>query len=261
MPEISRSNEHAGKTYASRVASILICLGEGISTFTDIVNYSRLSKSTVHRILQSLVESQFVVMDPVYHRYYLGGLIHHITMKSESTHEYLIYRSIQEMVRLSDISDQTITLSILVGSLHYSLHSIASREELRITSEIKRHRIVYAGGRIRVLLSQLPDKELELILKNITLDRATSNTITDKSTFMEQIRQTREQGYAISYSERISGAGSISAPIRNYNCPVTISILGFENNIKPREDQLVKELLTSAERISESIKQIHYQER
>jgi DNA-binding IclR family transcriptional regulator len=252
-----QETERAGKSYMSRVASILVCLSQGISTLTDIANSCKLSKSTVHRLLQSLVESQFAILDPVYHRYYLGGLIHSISMNPQTTHEYLISHALEEMTRLGDVSGETVNLSILVGSLHYSLYEIPSKNDLIITMETMRPRPVYAGGRIKVLFSQLKDADLEIIIKNITLERSTENTVTDKTLFLAQIKQTRQQGYAVSYSERTAGAASISAPIKNYTCPVALSILGFENSLKPKTNQLVKELLISANRLSGSLKQIH----
>lgn len=246
----------SSKFYMSRIASILQCLSKGTNTLTDIANSCKLSKSTVHRLLQSLADSQFVVMDPIYHRYYLGGLIHRISINSRAMHEYLISRAAEEMTRLGDATGETINLCILVGSLHSSIFEIPSKHEVAITVETMRPRPIYAGGRMKVLFSQLKDEDLEVIMRNITFEQTTEHTITNKELLIAQIKQARQRGYAVSYGERTAGAASISVPIKNYTCPAALSILGFERSIKPKESYLIKELIISANRISEAIKQI-----
>jgi DNA-binding IclR family transcriptional regulator len=252
---ISRSSiPPQSKAYLSRIASILMCLSEGINTLTEIAETCKLSKSTVHRLLQSLVDSQFSVFDPVYHRYYLGGFIHNLSMNPQTTHGYFISHAIEEMTRLWDLSEETVDLGILAGSLYSSLHEIPGKHALKITAEVMRPRAEFTGSRIKVLFSQLRDEDLETILKNISIEPVTKNTVTDKKQLLKQIKQIRQRGYSISYGERTVGAASFSAPIKNYSCPVVLSIMAFENSIKPRESQLLKELLISANRISQQLK-------
>lgn len=245
-----------GKAYMSRVASILICLSKGTSSLTDIAEDCSLSKATVHRLLKSLVEANFAVLDPASRRYYLGGLIHYIATNTQVTHQYLISRASEEMTRLADISEETVILGILVGSLHSSIYEIPSKHSLKITMEIMRPAPVFAGGRIKVLFSLLRDEEVEAILRGTIIPQMTDKTVTDKEQLMAQIKQIRRQGYIVSYGERTAGAASISAPIKNYSYPACLAILGPDNRIRPQEERLIKELLVSAEHISESIKGI-----
>ena len=246
--------EQPPKSYMSRAARILICLSKGISMLTDIANACHLSKSTVHRILRALVEEDFVVLDPVYHRYYLGGLINYLSINPQTAHQYLISYSLDEMTRLWNITEETVNLGILNGSLHLTLHEIPSRHDLKITMEIMRPRPVFAGATIRTLFSQLNDEALEVILKSINIEPTTEQTITDKKLLMTQIKQAQQRGYAVSHGERTVGAAAISAPISNYTCPATLSIFGFEGRMKPKESYFVKELVESASRISENLK-------
>jgi DNA-binding IclR family transcriptional regulator len=250
------SDRKPSKAYMSRVASILVCLSKGINSLTDIADTCKLSKATVHRLLKSLVEANFAVLDPACHRYYLGGLIHYVATNTQITHQYLISRASEEMTRLADLSSETVNLGILVGSLHSSLYEIPSKQPLKITMEIMRPAPVFTGGRIKVLFSQLRDEDIEAILKGTIIVPMTENTVTDKAQLMAQVRQVRKQGYAISYGERTAGAASISAPILNYGYPVSLSILGPESRIRPHEKRLIKELLVSATRVSETIKGI-----
>ena len=90
-----------------RAASILDCLINNKNTVTDIANYCKLSKSTVHRLLKALEESDFVLQDPVKRRYYLGYLFTRLASNLQITHDRLITCAIEEMKYLSDIAEET----------------------------------------------------------------------------------------------------------------------------------------------------------
>ena len=81
--------------------------------------------------------------------------------------------------------------------------------------------------------------------------------VTDKKILMKELKKVREQGYAISYGERIIGALGIAVPIRGYLFPVALSILGPEQRLKPKVKELLKEARESARRIS-AIYQNHF---
>ena len=99
----------------------------------------------------------------------------------------------------------------------------------------------------------LSDGELHVLLSNIKFVSVTPATITDKDTLLEEVRKTREQGYATSFGERTSGSASISVPITSYTCPVALSILGPEDRFSTTMMGLVDELKLSAARISKRV--------
>lgn len=65
----------------------------------------------------------------------------------------------------------------------------------------------------RVLLAQLPERELDSYLSQLTLTRHTDKTITDPALLKAAIQQAREQGYAITDQELDSGLRSIAVPV------------------------------------------------
>jgi IclR family acetate operon transcriptional repressor len=104
------------------------------------------------------------------------------------------------------------------------------------------------------LLSQLDDKELKLVMKNVSIGQVTEHSVTDKKVLMAQIKEIRRQGYSISHGERIAGAMCISAPVDNYFWPVALSVVGPESRLGPRVDGAVEKITTSARHISENVK-------
>ncbi|MBN1161646.1 MAG: IclR family transcriptional regulator [Dehalococcoidales bacterium] len=228
-------------------------MSNGVNTVTDIAKYCEYSTSTVHRLLQTLKELNWAVQDGNNHQYYLGSLVTQLASNQIVAHRYLIMQSLREMMRMSNITGETVNLAVML-QLHYVLlHEVASEHALRITEASKLLGQIYIGATAKVLLSQLPDAELKRTLRNIKFNQVTETTITDKELLMEQLMECRQRGYCVTYGERIPGAACISAPIKNYMCPASLSIVGPVSRLRARINEVIEELKESAGRISGDI--------
>jgi DNA-binding IclR family transcriptional regulator len=240
-------------TSLNRATVILSCLSNDINTITDIASYCRYSTSTVHRLLQSLKELNWAIQDENNHRYYLGPMVTQLSSNQMAAHRFLVMQSLREMIHMSDITGETVNLGVMVR-LHYTLlHEIPSNHDLRITAESKRLGPLYIGATAKVLLSQLDDEELKTTLKHLEFTCTTEKTVTDIELLMAQLLEIRRQGYCVTYGERIPGAVCISAPISHYLCPASLSIVGLEDRLGPRVDEVIDELKASAGRVSRGI--------
>jgi DNA-binding IclR family transcriptional regulator len=246
----------AGKKTTGSVAhatNILICLSNDIHALTDIARQCNLGKSTVHRVLKLLEQSQFVVQDNINRRYYLGPLITQLASNPITTHEYLIMYANEEMKRLSHISEETVTLDMMIGIQYFSLYEIPSKQDLKVTRESRMGGSLYSGASVKVLLSQLNDKQLKVALDSIIITRATEHTVTSKELLIAQIREIRQQRYATSHGERNPGVVCISVPIQGYILPVALSVIGPEIRLQPRAKEVIEEMKASSGRISGKI--------
>ena len=240
----------------AHATSILTCISNDIHALTDIARQCGLGKSTVHRVLKLLEQSRLVVQDNINRRYYLGPLITQLVSNPLTTHEYLIMQANEEMKRLSQMSEETVTLDILIGIKHFSLYEIPSQHDLKVTQESRMAGPLQAGASVKVLLSLLNDKQLKTALDSMNITRATGRTVTSKELLMTQVKEIRQRGYAVSYGERIAGAMCISVPIKNYSLPVALSVVGPESRLKLREKEVIAELIASSARISDNIARI-----
>jgi DNA-binding IclR family transcriptional regulator len=236
-----------------RSAEILKVLSDGIDRISDLSSRLNLSKSTTHRFLKSLEASGFVTQDPVTRRYYLGSLVLDLASKPIIAHQKLIVASFDEMKYLRDLTRETVVLHIRIGLERICLEELQSLEGIRYTCGKGVVAPIHTGAG-KILLSEMEDDNLQLVLKNIRLSKVGPNTITDKGKLLEELKKTREQGYATSFSERIPGSSSISVPIRHYVCPVALTVMGpdsrfsfdvmhkFLNKIKERASRISKNI-------------------
>ncbi|MFA5309432.1 MAG: IclR family transcriptional regulator [Dehalococcoidales bacterium] len=232
-----------------RTAEILGCLNKGITTVSEISKTLKINKSTVYRLLQALGETGITIRNPINRRYYIGKLIAELAANPSITHQTLVLCSISEMERLSKLTGESIAVNVLIGINTYLLHEIPSTQEIQIVARSRISANLHAGGTSKVLLAQLPAKELKIVMNNLSFERLTDRTVTSKEELMAQLKEIRKQEYVIGTGERAHGAMSISVPIKNYILPACLGILGLEDRIKPRTAEYVDALLESGARV------------
>jgi IclR family acetate operon transcriptional repressor len=237
-----------------RATNILLCVSNGVNTNTEIARYCKYSTSTVHRLLNVLKNLNWLVQDSISNKYYLGPVADRLTSEYSGTHRYLLANALHEMGYLSNLSGETINLSILVDLRSVLLHGIPSKQELKITEADSAYGMLFAVGATgKALLAQLSEEEIREVLNKVDLAKVTGNKIVSKNELLSQLKTIKRHGYAISYGERIAEAVCVSAIINNYSHPAALSVLGPESRLKPRLKEIKEVLMASTGRISTSI--------
>lgn len=260
IPKIQKYTKKATNYYSNtsleRVSKILLCLSDGFNTGTDIARKCNYSISTVHRLLNVMKGLNLASRDSFTHKYYLGPLLVQISFNQAEAHRYMVINAHQEMMRLFELTGETINLNIMIQFRPVLLHSIPSKYELRIVErDHSFHGLFAPGATGKVLFSQLSDDIISEVLRNIEMPQITSKSITDSKVLMQQLLGIRRQKYAVSYSERVPGGMGISAPIENYKFPTALSVLAPEIRLKPRKEEIIREIKISTARISQNISQ------
>jgi len=236
-----------------RASDILKSLGNGAEMLTDISKTVNLNKTTTHRLLKTLEASGFVVQDPVTQRYYLGHMIVRIASSPTISHQRLIVYAFDEMKYLRDLSGETVILQIKVGAQRMILEELPSNQPIRFTLRKGSVTPIYIGSGGKVLFSQLPESERQMIMNGIKLVSMTTNKIIDKEALANELNRIKKEGYAIAFSESMVGSASMSVPIKNYVCPAALGVCGPEVRFREKMMNSLKELRESADRISRKL--------
>jgi DNA-binding IclR family transcriptional regulator len=247
------SSDDSSASFLPRITRILDSLSEGVNTVNDVAKDCSLSTSTTHRLLNMLKKELWTVYDAANHHYYLGPRIARLASDTKASHQYLLISALDEMKRLSDVTQETITLNLVVGIQLVHLYEIPSKKNLRIiegTTELKP--VIPLGAGQKVLLSQLSERELKLALKAAANWDPRYKDIS-LTKLMDELKQIRQKGYAETHGEAIPECFGIAAPIKNYSCPTALSIIAPEKRISDRIPILVKELLASTHKISKNL--------
>ncbi len=232
-----------------RTIAILDCfnLDKPVLGVREIARKTKLSPSTVGRIMAYMKEMGILNQDPESRQYMMGSKvlawagIYTVTSDVRTV-------ALPVMVRLQEQTRETISLYFLEGSERVCIERLESPETVRIVARVGRRIPLYAGSAGKVFLAFLPENRREMILRDIDLVPMTERTITDLDALRANLDQIRQKGYAVSRGEWIIDASGTAAPIFDQHGQITaaISISGpgqrfTDKKIKEIADLLVKE--------------------
>jgi DNA-binding IclR family transcriptional regulator len=127
------------------------------------------------------------------------------------------------MKELMEKTRETITLSVLYGHELLYLAKLESPQPVRVASRIGGGAPIHASANGKSLFAFQDEREIERVLTS-TLSRYTPATVTDVRKLRSELRQIREQDYAVDFGGYIAGVHAVAAPIRDASNRVVASI-------------------------------------
>lgn len=221
---------------------------------TEISTELDLAKSTVSRLLKTLLNQGYVKKNPENQKYSLGNKI--LTLYSalssrmeivKEAHPFLedLAKQTQESVQLAEFDNDKIIY----------MEQIKSSFPIEIFAHIGRINPVHCTSSGKLLLAYQDFDVIENIL-NGDLKKYTSSTITNPNELKKQLVEIRELGYCYIENEFVDGIVSIAAPIKDYNKNIiaAVSLVGPIQRINGQKSKnYINKVVETAKRISESI--------
>lgn len=257
---MTNSEEPKGGTVAAtRAADVLLVVAgapEGRAGVSEIARQLGISKAVVHRILQSLASRHLVKVEPGRSTYSLGPMAIAIGTKALST-DYLHRHSMPVLRRLQAETEETATVSALVGTARIYVDQVVSLKQIRMTVELGRPYPLYAGASSRAILAFAPEDLKEQVLSS-EIKSLTSLTLSDPEALRQVLDEVAAEGVAVSMGERQEEAGSVAAPVfRQDGHPVgSISVCGPVNRFTPDlVEELKPKVIEAARQVSKAIQE------
>jgi IclR family transcriptional regulator, KDG regulon repressor len=240
-----------------RFISILDCFSLDKPTLgvREVARETELSSSTTGRIMAYMKDKGVLNQDPETHLYMMGSKvlawagIYTVTSDVRSV-------ALPVMVRLQELTRETISLYVLEGNERVCVERLESPETVRIVARVGRRIPLYAGSAGKVFLAFMQEERRESILNSIELKAMTERTITDLNHLRKNLQKIRDQGYAISIGEWLIDAAGTAAPIFNMygNVVAAISISGPAQRFdKSKMKELAQFLLKETRAISQEL--------
>lgn len=198
---------------------------EPVLGVSELARRLGIAKSSVHRILSTLLAEGFVVKTPD-DRYRLGLRVHelgqvavHSLRLREVAHHHLEH--------LRNESGETVHLAVLDGFEVVYVDRFESKNTLRLFSRIGLRMDAHATSSGKCLLAFGPPEATEAVLA-AGLARKTGRTIGSKAALLGALEQVRRDGYATSIDEGGEGVSSVGAPVFGHDgsCIAAVSIAG-----------------------------------
>lgn len=224
-------------------------------TLTEFHEELGISRSSLQRILKTLIQEGFLERNNVTKTYSLGLELYFLGNLVENDSQ-LISISKEFMEKLNHETGETITLNIINQNKRKCINYILAKHELTTLTLISNESPLYAGASAKVLLAFLPKAKQKDYLNNIKLEEITENTTINKDILIEELDNIAEKGYSVTESERILGVYAISAPIKNrfdkVIASITITVPSVRMN-KSNKNHYIKLIMEYSKLISNKL--------
>ncbi|MFD4706968.1 IclR family transcriptional regulator [Gottfriedia sp. NPDC058432] len=219
---------------------------------TELAEKTSLSLGTLHRLLNSLIEHGLVVQIPETKHYKLGYKWMELGLRQLDKMDFrLVARPVME--RLANHVEESIYLNIESGIDGIVIDKIDSPLKIRIAENLGIRIPIHIGAPNKTILAYMKEYEIQQVLDQLNLS---PNAI---SMLKQQLVEIRQNGYAISQSEKTEDTAAIAAPITGYNNKVlaalSVNVPGFRFT-QERIPFLIEEVVKAAEEISRKIGKI-----
>lgn len=225
--------------------------GAGIS---ELARQLGIGKSTVHGLASALEEAGAVVRDPVTKKYRPGVTLFELGRAAYARID-LKEAARPHMENLMTGTRESVFLGVKNVDHVTILDIVESNQDLKITAPIGTTIPLLAGAIGKLFLADMSDDQIAELLEEKGLPRFTAQSITDPGRYWREIKQARQNRFAVDDEEYISGVRAVAAPINNDGqAPSAIWVVGFKPSMSDAKMQRVVALTKSAaESISRSI--------
>lgn len=182
-----------------------------------------LNKSTVHRILATLIAWGYVEKNAEDKRYKLGPKIinlgsvylNNIELKTEA---------LPYLHNLKERTGQVVHLAIIENGDVVYLDKIDIVSNIRMYSKIGKRAMCHNTGLGKAMMAFMPEREVDKILKEKGMPKVMERTITDPKALKDQLNVIRQRGWAIDDEENELGIRCAAAPVFDYTGNVIAAI-------------------------------------
>lgn len=223
--------------------------GIGISELSLKTN---LAKSTIHRILQSLMEYNMVSQDDETRKYRLGLGTFILGSKALETisirdivHPYLM--------SLRDEFNATAFLAVLSNDKVICVEKFDSPKKLRYFVDIGTNMPAHCAASAKAIMAYQDQEFLEGVVSELELYRYSNNTITTREDLLSEYKIIKNRGYSVCDNEMEDLVIGISAPIFDWDNKVrsSICILGLNTYLEGNTfEKAVIKIVEMADEIS-----------
>lgn len=247
---------------ADRVLRVLELFraGERNLSLSEIAERMSLPKSSVHRLLMTLMAHEFVERDPATRRYGLG--IRLFEIGSLVIHERGLHSAAHPVVEeLAVTTGETCHLAVLSGTDAVYVYKIDGASTIIMSSRVGGRAPSYCTSIGKVLIAWAGDDVLRRVV-SAGFHAYTPNTIRDEAGLAAELEKVRGAGYALDREELERGLCCIAAPVRDHSGRVVaaLGLAGPANRLTERRlRQLAAPVTGASDALSRNLGYVRHQ--
>lgn len=198
---------------ALSILEVLSDYSEGLGV-TDISDKIGLHKSTVYRLLSTLIHKGYVTQDAKSNKYRITLKLFELGNKRIEDMD-LLSASKPYSEELMKSTNEVVHLVIREDNDIIYIDKVEADNTIRMASKIGKRSPMYCTSVGKAILAQLSDEEVEEVWNNSKIEKLTEFTITDFGRMKKELEMVRQKGYAVDDEENEIGVRCIGAPVFN----------------------------------------------
>lgn len=241
---------------ADRVLRVLELFNAGDRnlSLSEMADRMSLPKSSVHRLLATLLAHGFVERDPSTRRYRLG--IRLFEIGSLVIHERGLHSAAHPVVEeLAVSTGETCHLAVLSGTDAVYVYKIDGASTIVMSSRVGGRAPCHCTSIGKVLAAWGGEEVFQSIVRS-GFKAFTARTIRSEGRFAAELERVRSDGYALDLEEFQPGLCCIAAPVRDHSGRVlaALGLAGPSSRLtEQRLNQLATPVMSAAGAISRNL--------
>lgn len=220
-------SEVGGLQSAARVVqAIEVMARRGEMKLSEVAADLGIHKSNALRLLETLRTLGWVAVDAERNNYKVGPALVGIGQAAAGAMDIDELLHTAGIVR--DITGESVHIAVPNGHHMLIVARIDSHHALRVSCRIGSQDALYNSGLGKAYLASLPGDEVDTLLRTVSFERCTPTTLTTPEALREDLRITRERGYAVDLGEAREGVQcmGVAVTVGSQAHTVAISVTG-----------------------------------
>lgn len=199
---------------------------EGIS-ISELSENLKFAKSSVHRILDTLLAYNFVEKSDNGMSYRLGWGLFDAgnAVPEQHTLNSLDFVSVAE--KLCDEFAETVNVAVLSNFEVVTIYKSEPNVRIRSNLQVGSREPLYCTALGKLFMSELSDDEIRDYYRNNEIRANSKNTITNAEDMIKEVQKVRQLGYSVDNEELCDGLACTAMPVRDFKgkiaCAISIS--------------------------------------
>jgi len=220
-------------------------------SLSDAARGASIPKSTAFRYLAALEARQYLERDPVTSTYRLGLAFRATDPRGR---ERLLDVTDPIIAALRDAIGETTNLGVLDGG--FVVHELVAESPhmMRLAARVGDRGFVHSTALGKAICAQLPEDRVVAILRAKGMEPFTTSTITDESSYLQELAKVRASGFGEDDAENQDGGRCIAVaiPISGLHCGISVSA-PIERMPRGKVAEVVEALKAAAAQIADEV--------
>jgi IclR family transcriptional regulator, KDG regulon repressor len=189
----------------------------------ELADQLDVDRSTIHRLMATLLQRGFVNQDLVTKKYTIGYKV--VELSRRAIDSFSLRVACKPFMKLLvEETHESVNLAVLAGKDAICIDHESSPSPLAVTNDIGSVFHLQATALGKTFLAFLPDEARKELLAGIRFEAYTPRTIINLQALENNLQQIRQQYFALDDEERYIGVRCLAAPIFDYRKKIIAGI-------------------------------------